>query len=520
MFNSIINILIVSGFLNAQLNIIHKGQLLPNEQNSESNCINPIQREQILESMDQYHNNHNQRSLFLDPMGNGGMFGENNMITYYVDENQNNNVILDYSCNFTTYDNHWGTDIIIPTFWDMDEMNTPILAAADGIVVHSHDGEFDRYINWNYSSIANAVVISHDDGTYAWYWHMKKNSVAVEVDQFVQAGDTLGYVGSSGMSSWPHLHFEVTQNYDLVDPWHGDCNSDPTMWLDQYPYIAEYPLNVYNYVTSGVPISPINTSNVYAAVSENAPPIKHANALDPFWSAVFIRNLAQGDMLRWEILDSDGIIQEDYGFNWIPSENPNYWPSNIEILTTSWWYIWGNVSLPNGVWTQNFYVNNSLFNSDEFVVNNIENASPILEPLWYNITTLAPFSAEIPSHDNDGTVWKHDIAVYPNHGTIELYGGYNRKFTYTPNSVSNTAIDSVFIRIEDDKNESALGYIYFNIQFCAIGDVNNDEDINILDITSLVNCILSEDCTDCADLNGDSSVSIFDIIALVNIILE
>jgi hypothetical protein len=52
------------------------------------------------------------------------------------------------------------------------------------------------------------------------------------------------------------------------------------------------------------------------------------------------------------------------------------------------------------------------------------------------------------------------------------------------------------------------------------GDLNGDGDVSILDIISMINCILHEECPDCSDINGDSLVNIQDIITLINIILD
>ena len=125
------------------------------------------------------------------------------------------------------------TDICIPTFYHMDEMTTPVLAAADGIVIYTHDGEFDRRLEWVTGAVGNAAIIRHSDDTEGLYWHFKKYSIQVSLGDTVQAGDTLGFVGSSGISSWPHLHFEVQDpNGYLIDPWTGPCGADQTMWED------------------------------------------------------------------------------------------------------------------------------------------------------------------------------------------------------------------------------------------------------------------------------------------------
>ena len=52
------------------------------------------------------------------------------------------------------------------------------------------------------------------------------------------------------------------------------------------------------------------------------------------------------------------------------------------------------------------------------------------------------------------------------------------------------------------------------------GDVNNDGDINILDVVSLINLVLSNDYSSVADLNNDNVLNILDIILLVNVILS
>ena len=52
------------------------------------------------------------------------------------------------------------------------------------------------------------------------------------------------------------------------------------------------------------------------------------------------------------------------------------------------------------------------------------------------------------------------------------------------------------------------------------GDLNGDGDVSILDIISMINCILHSECPDCSDLNSDNLVNIQDIITLINIILN
>ncbi|PKM71946.1 MAG: peptidase M23 [Firmicutes bacterium HGW-Firmicutes-16] len=66
------------------------------------------------------------------------------------------------------------------------------------------------------SSYGNYVVISHGNGMVTLYAHM--SSMAVKSGQTVTKGQTVGYVGSTGWSTGPHLHFEIKVNGQLVDP--------------------------------------------------------------------------------------------------------------------------------------------------------------------------------------------------------------------------------------------------------------------------------------------------------------
>lgn len=86
-------------------------------------------------------------------------------------------------------------------------MGTPIYAAKDGsCTVPSYDG--DGYGNY--------VTIDHGDGIQTRYAHM--STVAVTNGQTVTAGEVIGFVGSTGNSTGPHLHFEVIVSGTRTDP--------------------------------------------------------------------------------------------------------------------------------------------------------------------------------------------------------------------------------------------------------------------------------------------------------------
>ena len=60
------------------------------------------------------------------------------------------------------------------------------------------------------------VIIDHGAGVYSGYWHM--SAIAVEEGAEVEAGDEVGAIGTTGVSTGPHLHWEVIVNGRDVDP--------------------------------------------------------------------------------------------------------------------------------------------------------------------------------------------------------------------------------------------------------------------------------------------------------------
>ncbi|MBU0613913.1 peptidoglycan DD-metalloendopeptidase family protein [Patescibacteria group bacterium] len=94
---------------------------------------------------------------------------------------------------------HSGLDIAAPN-------GTPVKAAAPGIVAWTRTG----------SSYGNYIMIIHEGGMATLYAHMSAFNVAAE--QYVERGQVIGFEGSTGFSTGPHLHFEVRLNGIPVDP--------------------------------------------------------------------------------------------------------------------------------------------------------------------------------------------------------------------------------------------------------------------------------------------------------------
>jgi murein DD-endopeptidase MepM/ murein hydrolase activator NlpD len=83
---------------------------------------------------------------------------------------------------------------------------TPIVAAADGRVVSA---------GWS-GGYGRAVEIAHSGGLETRYGHMSR--IAAYAGELVHRGEVIGYVGSTGLSTGPHLHFEVMKNGRPVNP--------------------------------------------------------------------------------------------------------------------------------------------------------------------------------------------------------------------------------------------------------------------------------------------------------------
>lgn len=94
---------------------------------------------------------------------------------------------------------HKGIDLAAPT-------GTPIYATADGTV--SRAGP--------YSSYGNYVAIEHGGKIQTRYAHMSR--IAVGAGTKVKKGELIGYVGSTGRSTGPHLHYEVRVDGEAVNP--------------------------------------------------------------------------------------------------------------------------------------------------------------------------------------------------------------------------------------------------------------------------------------------------------------
>jgi murein DD-endopeptidase MepM/ murein hydrolase activator NlpD len=89
-----------------------------------------------------------------------------------------------------------------------NRIGTPIFAAGNGSIVSAGwQGGYGRHIE-----------IQHANGYTTTYSHMSSFARNIQAGSKVRQGQVIGYVGSTGLSTGPHLHYEVLVNGNFVDP--------------------------------------------------------------------------------------------------------------------------------------------------------------------------------------------------------------------------------------------------------------------------------------------------------------
>ena len=152
--------------------------------------------------------------------------GSDCWIVNYVDMDPSPRV-TDYMCGRASYDAHKGTDIAIMDA-NVMRQGVEVYAAAAGVVLGVRNDSRD--INFNLGGgknsvkgkeCGNGVLLDHGGGWTTQYCHMLRASVTVANGDKVSAGQTLGLVGLSGLTEFPHVHIQVKYKDQVVDPFAG-----------------------------------------------------------------------------------------------------------------------------------------------------------------------------------------------------------------------------------------------------------------------------------------------------------
>lgn len=184
-------------------------------------------------------------------------------LSQYLDQDDSG-AILDVYCGTRTYDGHNGTDIGVgPYSWYSMRNNQGIaIAAAPGTIVDKVDNLPEDSCDTNQKD-GNVVTVQHADGSYASYAHIRTGSaLAKGVGDYVYTGEYIGVIGSSGISSGPHLHFHVGffegNQFVYQDPWgnEGACNNigGTKWWEDAPPALIPFIMSITTH--SAPPVSP------------------------------------------------------------------------------------------------------------------------------------------------------------------------------------------------------------------------------------------------------------------------
>ena len=105
------------------------------------------------------------------------------------------------------YGLRWGGSDFHPGMDIANDLGTPIVATADGVV---------EYAGWDSGGYGNMVDINHGNGIMTRYGHASQ--VVVSAGQSVKRGQVIAYMGSTGFSTGPHVHYEIHVNGQKVNP--------------------------------------------------------------------------------------------------------------------------------------------------------------------------------------------------------------------------------------------------------------------------------------------------------------
>lgn len=127
-----------------------------------------------------------------------GNFASTSRRQAIVKKGKKNVVVLQ---SYTSYSGHQGIDFAAPP-------GTPIYAVANGKIVQYSP----------YAGYGNLVIIEHPGNYKTYYAHLSAYNTELSVGSEVRRGHEIGYVGSTGHSTGPHLHFELRKNNVYLNP--------------------------------------------------------------------------------------------------------------------------------------------------------------------------------------------------------------------------------------------------------------------------------------------------------------
>ena len=322
--------------------------LISLDETAPSECITAEERSLVAELIEHYRRQHPDRAGVPSPglltffPSAGRLYGDiytNNFVD--LDPTAG---ILDWDCTNHSYDGHKGNDTG-PRSFSEQLIGIPAYAALVGIVVYSHDGEYD--MNTECDGTGNAVIIDHGGDIYGYYWHFKNGSVAVAEGEAVVAGQQIAEIASSGCSTGPHLHFELRDHSwfggNTFEPYVGTCHPGDSMWEDQREverdmYVEDHGVTATEF--DSWPSSPYRYPNDRQ--------FRLDDSHQYYWQV--LHNVPATGTYGMRFYRPDGVLAYEYSGSW---------EYETSYRTAHWWWYWniGDMHTYPGTWSVDLVVN-------------------------------------------------------------------------------------------------------------------------------------------------------------------
>lgn len=221
----------------------------------------------------------------------------------------------DAVCGIASYDGHNGTDIRTPQMVDLAQAGR-VVAALPGTVRGVRNDSPDRLIETDTDRAAidgeqcgNGVLIDHTDGWQTQYCHLARGSVVVKPGQQVEAGQTLGAIGLSGLTQFPHLEFIVRYEGQVIDPFSGrqarsGCAGDMNpLWAE--PDAALSIAQTTQFIGAGLSAGAIDHDSLM-----HGDPLPLYAGADAIVGWGWVINAQAGDVFEFSLAGPDGFAYQ------------------------------------------------------------------------------------------------------------------------------------------------------------------------------------------------------------------